>query len=106
MIIRNECFEVTWIHFLLPNAQAQPHGCLARSVLLGAQSVTSNRVGCSAWLAYLIFGVYTNTEPLGSEYGSEISGFGRVGSFDFRILIFRSKGQVSKSHADEINGSA
>jgi hypothetical protein len=33
-----------------PNVKAEPHGYLARSVLLGARSVTSNRVGSSALL--------------------------------------------------------
>jgi len=44
--------------FLLPNVLDEPHGYLARSVLLGARSVTSNRVGSSALLGsfFILYG--------------------------------------------------
>ena len=41
------------LHLFLPNVKAQRRTCLARSVLLGARSVTSMFVRCSAW-----FGVW------------------------------------------------
>src|SRR5258708_1806030 len=37
-------------HFFLPNVIGEPHDRLARSVLLGARSVTAGRVGSSALL--------------------------------------------------------
>ena len=36
--------------FILPNVQSEPRSWLARSVLLGAQSVTAMIVGSTAWL--------------------------------------------------------
>src|SRR5439155_25156024 len=38
--------------FILPNVIGEPHDRLARSVLLGARSVTAGRVGSSAWLGF------------------------------------------------------
>ena len=40
----------------LPNVKAQRRPCLARSVLLGAQSVTSMVVLCSAWFGSVRLG--------------------------------------------------
>ena len=46
-------FNFGIVGFILPNVKAQRRSGLARSVLLGAQSVTSHSVRCSAW-----FGVW------------------------------------------------
>jgi hypothetical protein len=44
-----------WNFILLPNVQTEPRSWLARSVLLGAQSVTAMIVGSSALLGVLYF---------------------------------------------------
>ena len=45
--------------FILPNVQDEPRPQLARSVLLGARSVTAVVVGSSAWLGSVVFISYT-----------------------------------------------
>jgi hypothetical protein len=47
-------FDYGYSVFLLPNVKGEPHGYLARSVLLGARSVTSSRVGSNAWLGSVV----------------------------------------------------
>ena len=46
---------------ILPNAQTDLPGCLARSVLLGARSVTSNRVRSSALLGSVFISFCSTT---------------------------------------------
>ena len=41
--------------FILPNVQDEPRPSLARSVRLGARSVTARVVGSSAWLGAVVW---------------------------------------------------
>lgn len=52
-----ECVKTISVR-MTPNAQTEPRSWLARSVLLGAQSVTAMIVGSSALLASVVFIYY------------------------------------------------
>jgi hypothetical protein len=52
-----KCYD--WIRSSLPNVKVQRWQCLARSVPLGAQIVTSTYIRCNAWLgSVFIFSVF------------------------------------------------
>ena len=59
IMIPAKLMSASEVVFILPNVQDEPRPQLARSVLLGARSVTAVVVGSSAWLGSVVFISYT-----------------------------------------------